>query len=150
MIRFTVQELARVMKLPKLIHHRIPSSLIAVILIGFFALLKINGAPAGLALWALFGTSNQLLAGIALLVATLYFFKRGKPTWFTFIPMVFMLVITSIALFFSLEGWVEKGFSQNYLLIIVGSIILLLLVWLVVEATISFILFKRKRIEAVN
>jgi len=114
-------------------------------MIGYFALMEIGGKPAGLALWKLFGTSNQLLAGIALLVATIYFFKQRRPTWFTFLPMLFMLVITTWALAASLQGWTAAGFAENMPLIIVGSAILVLLVWLVVEAAAGFAAYARRR-----
>ncbi|OCL87207.1 carbon starvation CstA family protein [Arcobacter porcinus] len=47
-------------------------------------------------LWPLFGVSNQMLAGIALLLATAILFKMGKAkyTWVTLIPAVFVLTAT--------------------------------------------------------
>jgi carbon starvation protein len=144
LVRFTVQELSAAFKLPAFFTDRLGSSLIAIGLIGYFALIKIDGKPAGIALWKLFGTSNQLLAGIALLVATLYFFKQKKPTWFTFIPMLFMIIITAVALTLSINGWLEAGFQTNGPLIIAGICILCLLLWLIFEATISFSRYARK------
>lgn len=138
LIRFTWEEIARMMRLPAIAYSRWFASLFAVLLVGVFALLKIGGKSAGTALWQLFGTSNQLLAGISLLVATLYFFQRRRPSWFTFIPMVFMLTMTSIALVLSLNGWIAAGFEQNAPLIVTGIGIMLLLIWLVIEAIISF------------
>jgi hypothetical protein len=37
--------------------------------------------PAGLALWQLFGSTNQLLAGLALLLAALYLLERRRRAW---------------------------------------------------------------------
>lgn len=144
LIRFTWEEIARMLRLPAVTYTRWFASFFAVALVGVFALIKIGGKSAGTALWQLFGTSNQLLAGISLLVASLYFFKQKRPSWFTFIPMVFMLVMTSIALVLSLYGWMSKGFDQNAPLIITGTGILLLLIWLVVEAVISFTAHKSR------
>ncbi|OCL81572.1 Inner membrane protein YjiY [Arcobacter porcinus] len=47
-------------------------------------------------LWPLFGVSNQMLAGMALLLATAILFKMGKAkyTWVTLIPAVFVLTAT--------------------------------------------------------
>ncbi|RXJ94257.1 carbon starvation protein A [Arcobacter sp. AHV-9/2010] len=47
-------------------------------------------------LWPLFGVSNQMLAGIALLLATAVLYKMGKAkyTWVTVIPAVFVLTAT--------------------------------------------------------
>jgi carbon starvation protein len=49
-------------------------------------------------IWALFGGSNQLLAGVTLLVTTLWLTKMKKPNIFTGIPAVFMIVTTIFAL----------------------------------------------------
>jgi len=143
--RYTLEELFRIMRLPAFFTNRYTASTVAVVMIGYFALMELGGKPAGLALWKLFGTSNQLLAGIALLVATVYFFKQKRPTWFTFLPMVFMLSITTWALSASLIGWVEAGIENNLPLIVVGGATLLLLAWLVIEAIVGFAVFSRQR-----
>ena len=49
----------------KVLDNRFIASFLAVVVIAFFAFYKIGGRPAGLALWRLFGTTNQLLAGLA-------------------------------------------------------------------------------------
>ncbi len=148
--RYTLEELFRIMRLPVFFTNRYTASALAVVMIGYFALMDLGGKPAGLALWKLFGTSNQLLAGIALLVATIYFFKQGRPSWFTFLPMLFMLVITTWALAASLAGWVETGFEENMPLIVIGGAILLLLAWLVIEAVVGFAVFTRQRRSLVS
>ncbi|MBK6303116.1 MAG: carbon starvation protein A [Arcobacter sp.] len=47
-------------------------------------------------LWPLFGVSNQMLAGMALLLATAILYKMGKAkyTWVTVLPATFVLVAT--------------------------------------------------------
>ncbi|MFV7790037.1 carbon starvation CstA family protein [Aliarcobacter lanthieri] len=47
-------------------------------------------------LWPLFGVSNQMLAGMALLLGTAILFKMGKAkyTWVTILPATFVLVAT--------------------------------------------------------
>jgi carbon starvation protein len=49
-------------------------------------------------IWALFGGSNQLLAGVTLLVTTIWLAKLKKPTIFTGIPAIFMIATTIVAL----------------------------------------------------
>lgn len=44
--------------------------------------------------WVLFGTSNQLLAGLTLMVVSVWLKKSGKPYWFTLVPMIFVMGIT--------------------------------------------------------
>ena len=59
-----------------------------------FALLKASEAGSWRAYWTLFGTSNQLLAGLTFLGITVWLKRSGKPCWFTLWPMVFVLTIT--------------------------------------------------------
>lgn len=55
-------------------------------------------------LWALFGISNQMLAGIALAVATTIIIKMGKAkyAWVTFVPFAWLCVTTLTAAFMKL------------------------------------------------
>ncbi|MDR3611163.1 MAG: carbon starvation protein A [Ignavibacteriaceae bacterium] len=50
-------------------------------------------------IWPMFGTANQLLAGIALVIGTSYIINNGKAryVWVTLIPMVFIFIITLTA-----------------------------------------------------
>ena len=59
-------------------------------------------------LWPLFGIANQMLAAIALCVATTILIKSGKLrySWITAIPLTWLIVITSTA------AW-EKLFSSE-------------------------------------
>ena len=59
-------------------------------------------------LWPLFGIANQMLAGIALILATCVLFKmkRGKYAWVTIAPAVWLLICTLTA------GW-QKIFHAD-------------------------------------
>ena len=57
-----------------------------------------NPIPAWKAVWPVFGSTNQLLAGLALLVVYVWQKRKGKKTIFIVIPMVFMLSMTLWAL----------------------------------------------------
>jgi len=42
-------------------------------------------------LWNIFGSANQLLAALALLVGTSWLIQHRRPIWYTLLPMLFML-----------------------------------------------------------
>jgi carbon starvation protein len=49
-------------------------------------------------IWILFGSSNQLMAALALLLASLWLMTKAKSYLWTFIPFVFMYITTMVAL----------------------------------------------------
>ncbi|MFW9861917.1 MAG: carbon starvation protein A [Candidatus Thorarchaeota archaeon] len=55
-------------------------------------------------IWLLFGGSNQLLAGLALMLASVYLVRANRPTYYTLIPAIFMIFTCEAALVW--EAWV--------------------------------------------
>ena len=153
LLRYNVEEIGETLGID-VVENRYVSSMFAATAIGFFAFYEIGGKPAGLALWQLFGTTNQLMAGLALLVVTLYLLMRDKPWYLAGIPMAAMLVTTLIAMVSKVQTfwkmWHDDGGSGALLLMGIGSLLFVLGVWLVVEAILAVVRFKRSgdRIES--
>lgn len=139
LLRFNVEEIAASARIGWL-QNRYLSTAIACAAIGLFAFYKVDGNPAGLALWSLFGTTNQLLAGLTLVLVSLYLRKRGKPIVYTLIPAVLMMASTLAAMLFNLRSFAPGGVKQDSLLFSVGGVLLLLGLWLLVE---SILIFKK-------
>jgi carbon starvation protein len=68
--------------------------------------------PTYMAFWTLFGTSNQLLAALTLIAVTVWLKRRGRPSWFTWLPMGFVLTITVWALVLQAHAGVS-GFRAD-------------------------------------
>jgi len=49
-------------------------------------------------IWPVFGSTNQLLGGLALLVITVWLKRTGRPIWVTLFPMLFMVSATLLSL----------------------------------------------------
>ena len=75
---------------------RYTATIIAVITAMILAFYSGDGKGA-LVLWPLFGTTNQLLAGLSLLVLTVYLLRKKKSIKAALIPFIFMVVM---------DGWV--------------------------------------------
>ena len=90
-----------------------------------------NAGLGGLTLWPIFGATNQLLAGLALLVVTVWLVRSKRPAWVSGVPMVFMLGMTGYAVVLLIRGFVDGG---NGLLLGVSGVMLVLQVWIMVEA----------------
>ena len=85
------------------------SSFIFVACWGYFLWQGVKDPMGGVnILWPLFGISNQLLAGIALSVATGILVKMGKVkfAWVTGLPLMWLAIVCTTAAF-------EKVFSPN-------------------------------------
>ncbi|MDE0164926.1 MAG: carbon starvation protein A [Bryobacterales bacterium] len=134
LLRYNIGEIANSIGIPQL-GGRYVASIIAVALIGFFAFYQIDGQPAGLALWGLFGSTNQVLGALTLLTISIYLRQRGRNYWYTAVPMAFMMVMTVTAMLLDLKKYTSGG---QVLLTFVALSIFLLSLWLVVEAILRF------------
>ena len=134
LLRYNIGEIAGSLGVPK-VGNRYIASLIAVGLIALFAFFQVNGEAAGAILWALFGSTNQVLAALTLLTVSVYLRQKGWNYWYTFVPMVFMLIVTITAMVYNLRVYITEG---QIMLTVVGGCIFILSVWLVVEAFIRF------------
>ncbi len=136
LLRYNISEMGETLKI-QILGDRYVSSLLAVFIIAFFAFYTIDGRPAGLALWRLFGTTNQMLASLALLVVSLYLYQRGRNPWFTAVPMVFMAVSTIFAMLSNLQDFWAQWDEGGSLLFMVALALLVLAVWLMIEAVVA-------------
>ena len=136
LLRYNVSEIGETFGI-KPFGNRYLASLIAVVAIGFFAFYEVDGEPMGRVLWGLFGTTNQLLAALTLMTVSFYLWARGKQFWWTAVPALFMMATTLVAMIRNLRkfsgNWTfEEGASMP--LFLVGTLLLVLSVWLVLEA----------------
>jgi len=90
------------------------------------------GGKGGLILWPLFGTTNQLVAGVTLLVVSIWLRRSGRPFVYTLVPMIFVSAATVTAMLGELRGYFAN-FGDQWLLASMGSLILLLDIWVIGE-----------------
>lgn len=132
--RYVVAELVTAVNVPSLAKKH-PATLIAVITA--FILAFYNGSGTGaLRIWPLFGATNQLLAGLALLVVTIFLARKKVNIIYTAIPMVFMLVMTGWAMIINLQSYFS---ASNWLLFVIGLITMVLEIWMIIESVIVLV-----------
>ena len=127
--RYILNELGQIYSIKPLKNTWI-ASLVAVLTSMALVLAK-EGGKGGLVFWPVFGAANQLLAGLALLVTYLYLRREGRPTTPVLVPLILVLIITSVAMFMNAVNNALKG---DYLLAGVSGIILVLEIAIILES----------------
>jgi carbon starvation protein len=127
--RYIIGELSTAWGAPVLAR-RHPATIIAVgtaLILAFY-----NGSGQGaLTLWPLFGSVNQLLAGLALLVITIYLAHKRLPLIYTLLPMAFMIIMTGWAMVINLIEYIT---TSDWLLFSIGFAVLMLEIWMIIES----------------
>ncbi|NWO09101.1 carbon starvation protein A [Chromohalobacter salexigens] len=142
LMRYIIAELGNEYGMPVIARKHVATS-IAVITSAALVILPEgpNGfGSGGYLLWPLFGTSNQLLAGITLMLVSVWLKRQGRPVVFTLVPMLFLLVMTLWAMaqqvIFTWSGFGDA--DRNLLLFTFGSLIMVFTLWILLEASRSF------------
>jgi carbon starvation protein len=132
--RYIVQEWGQIYNIPAL-RGRNVSTLVAV---GTCLLLAFGAGAGGggaLIIWPLFGTSNQLLAALTLMVLSVFLLKLRRPILPTVIPLLFILAVTIPALIIQLGNFWR---AENYLLVFMDLLILAASLLVLLEAVAAF------------
>lgn len=138
LMRYIIAELGEVYQIKPLTRVHVATS---VAVLSSAALVLLPEGPRGLGsggylLWPLFGTSNQLLAGISFLLITIWLKNKGRSIIYTLVPMVFLLFMTLWAMVqqvvFEWSGLGEG--DANMLLFVLGAIILGFTIWILITS----------------
>ncbi|MCP4717736.1 MAG: hypothetical protein GY868_21640 [Deltaproteobacteria bacterium] len=129
--RYAVVELANAYNF-KFLARRQVATVFVVITAAILAFYDGSGKGA-MKLWPLFGSVNQLLAGLALLVTTVYLARRKVNISYTGIPMILMVIITIWAMALNIQKFYS---TSNWLLFGIGLVVFILQIWMIIESII--------------
>ena len=133
--RYVISELATDLRIPFLANRWVATSFAVLTAAGLAFATGADGKGA-MVLWPLFGSANQLLAALALLLVTLYLKRKGGLKFIvTAVPCLIMLVITNWAMVKNEMIFINKA---DWLLVIIGGVIFALALWMTIEALIAF------------
>lgn len=88
----------------------------------------------GMIIWPLFGTTNQLLAGLTLSIITVILLRKRRSIVPVIFPLLFLLVMSVYALIVQLGTFYS---TQNWLLLVLDVVILIAALWVMLEAVIA-------------
>ncbi|HEX6198209.1 MAG TPA: carbon starvation protein A [Jiangellaceae bacterium] len=134
--RYIVQEIATIANWRWLSRTTWAATAVAVLLPLGLALMP-SQSDQGFAfgtLWRLFGTTNQLTAGLALTVVMVWLLRNNRNPLAVIIPAAFLLVMTIWALIVQVQEFADA--DEWWILVPLDLIILALSIWLLVEAAI--------------
>ena len=140
--RYIVQEWGSIYDIPILQNGYVATgtAVTACLLLAFGA-----GGPSGeggMLIWPLFGTTNQLLAGLTLLVISVMLVKLGRPARYTLIPMFFITTMALFAALAQLFSLYREG-GILYPLLWIDVVIVLLAIFTLLESGSAFMREKR-------
>jgi carbon starvation protein len=96
---------------------------------------------AYITIWPIFGTGNQLLAALTLIVVSAWLMVRGRPAWFTLLPALFMMATTFASLLLLLfTNYLPAG---NYPLVLADILLLALSFGMAAQGAQLFIKVRR-------
>src|SRR5699024_9802058 len=137
LMRYIIAELGMEYKMPILSKRHVATS---IAVLSSAALVLLPEGPKGFGsggylLWPLFGTGNQLLAVISLLLVVIWLRRLGRNYSVVLIPMIFVMFMTLYAMFQQvIFKWSWMGSEENVLLFTLGAIIFVFAVWIVLTA----------------
>jgi carbon starvation protein len=140
--RYIVQEAGSIYGIPVLQNGYVATgfAVTCCLLLAFGA-----GGPSGeggMIIWPLFGTTNQLLAGLTLLVISIMLVKLGRPARYTMVPMIFVTTMALAAALLQLLSLYEEG-GILYPVLWIDVIIVVLAIFVLLEASSAFMRERR-------
>jgi carbon starvation protein len=142
--RYIIQEWSDIYDIPVLKN----AALATFLAVGTCLLLAFGAGGAsgsgGLVIWPLFGSTNQILAALTLLIISVMLLKLGRPVRYTLIPMIFVLVMSFWAGVIKLVDFYNDG---NWLLVAIDLVVLTTSVLVMLEAasTVSKLKLSKQR-----
>ena len=112
----------------------------ATLLVGFLAGALALGRWE--AIWPVFGASNQLIASLVLIVASVYLLSNNRRFGFTAVPAVIMLLTTIGALVYKTHSFLTAE-QPNIMLAAISVILIILAIFLAYTAVVAVIKVKR-------
>jgi carbon starvation protein len=122
----------------RFLHNRYLASFLAVST-AFLLMMSTEGGKGGLRLWPLFGATNQMLAGLTLVVISVYLVQEKKNALPFLIPAFFIILITALALSLNIKNFYE---DKKYFLVALGLLLFVSQIWILVEGILAL---QRKR-----
>lgn len=130
LLRFVFQEAGEIVGIK--LNTLVGTVLVLAVSMGLVFSQGVDGS-GGLTIWPLFGTTNQLLASLTLIIVSIMLIRKRRNVLVTLIPLAFVFVAAFWAAIVQVGTFWNGGVDTNWLLLIVDLIIIVAAVWVAVE-----------------
>src|SRR5690606_37010081 len=140
--RYIIQEWGVIYKIPAL-DNNVIATLVAVgccLALAFGA--GGSSGDGGNIIWPLFGATNQILASLTLLVLSIFLIKLGRPAYYTLVPMVLVLILSTWGCAVQLTAFFQ---NSQWLLVVLSIAVLIASIMVILEAISVFSNLKNER-----
>jgi len=93
-----------------------------------------SDGSGGMVIWPLFGTTNQLLAGLTLSIVAVMLLRKRRPVLPVLLPLVFVFAMSLAAAIVQVGTFWS---NRDWLLLALDLVIIVAALWVVLEATIA-------------
>ncbi|MBP2436858.1 carbon starvation protein A [Microbacterium amylolyticum] len=136
LLRFVFQEAGEIVGLK--INTIVGTVLVLVVCMALVFSQGIDGS-GGLTIWPLFGTTNQLLASLTLIIVSIMLIRKRRNFLVALIPLTLVFVAAFWAAIVQLGTFWNGGVDTNWLLLIIDILIIIAAVWVAAEGIVAMV-----------
>lgn len=130
LLRFVFQEAGEVIGFK--INNLVSTLIVLVVCIALVFSQGVDGS-GGLTIWPLFGTTNQLLASLTLIIVSIMLIRKRRNALVAIIPLVLVFIAAFWAAIVQIGTFWGGGQDTNWLLLILDVIIIVATIWVGAE-----------------
>jgi carbon starvation protein len=142
--RYIIQEWGVIYRIPVLQNAYLATAAAVVACLALAFAAGGSAGTGGMIIWPLFGTTNQLLAGLTLLVICVMLMKLGRPVRYTLVPMILVTTMAFLSALLQLRDLYATG---QFLLVFLDVLIIIAAVLVMLEAASALMQARRLKVK---
>ncbi|WP_156761494.1 carbon starvation CstA family protein [Microbacterium karelineae] len=134
LLRFVFQEAAEVIGFK--MNNIIGTIVVLIVCLALVFSQGVDGS-GGLTIWPLFGTTNQLLASLTLIIVSIMLIRKRRNAFVAIIPLVIVFVAAFWAAIVQVGTFWNGGVETNWLLLVLDLVIIVATIWVGIEGVVA-------------
>ncbi|WP_110588020.1 carbon starvation protein A [Microbacterium suaedae] len=130
LLRFVFQEASEIIGFK--MNNLVGTLAVLVVCVGLVFSQGVDGS-GGLAIWPLFGTTNQLLASLTLVIVSIMLIRKRRNAFVAMIPLTLVFIAAFWAAIVQVGSFWNGGVDTNWLLLVLDIVIIVATIWVGAE-----------------